>query len=115
MSALNDQRPAIRITRVRLLNFKGFEKYSLTIDPMTILVGPNNAGKSTIIGAFRALSVALRTARARRPVILQRGGRSQRGYRIPIEGIPISVENAQHNYSDQDAVAEFGSFERPNA
>ena len=104
---MNDQRSATRIARVRLLNFKGFGKYSLTLDPMTMLVGPNNAGKSTIIGAFRALSVALRTARARRPTILQLGDRSHRGYRIPTEGIPISVENAQHNYSDQDAIAEF--------
>lgn len=97
----------VRITRVTLSNFKGFSKYSLKLEPMTMLVGPNNSGKSTIVGAFRALSVALRTARSRRPEILSLGDHSQRGYRIPSDGFPISLENAQHNYSDQDATAEF--------
>ena len=72
-----------------------------------MLVGPNNSGKSTIIGVFRALSVALRTARNRNPRTIQTGSGTRRGYRIPNEGIPISLENAQHNYSDEDAVAEF--------
>ena len=106
-SATNDPDPKIRITRVSLSNFKGFTKYSVSLEPMTILVGPNNTGKSTIIGAFRALSIALRSARNRKPEILQRTGGTLRGYRVPSEGIPISLENAQHNYSDQDAVVEF--------
>ena len=74
---------------------------------MTMLVGPNNAGKSTIIGVFRALSVALRTARSRRPRLLQSGDIDRWGYSIPEDAIPISLENAQHNYSDSDAVATF--------
>ncbi len=104
---MSDQDAGVRITRVQLSNFKGFSKYSLALEPMTMLVGPNNSGKSTIVGAFRALSVALRTARARRPEILQREESIQSGYRIPSEGIPISLENAQHDYSASDAVAEF--------
>ena len=98
---------ALRFTRVQCSNFKGFTNFSLTLGPMTMLVGPNNAGKSTIIGAFRALSVALRTARSRRPEILRRADGDQRGYRITTAEIPISLENAQHNYSDRDAVAAF--------
>ena len=97
----------LRITRVQCSNFKGFTNFSLTLGPMTMLVGPNNAGKSTIIGAFRALSVALRTARSRSPEILRRADGDQRGYRITTAEIPISLENAQHNYSDRDAVAAF--------
>ena len=97
----------VRITRVQLRNFKGFSEFSVKLDPMTILVGPNNAGKSTIVGAFRALSVALRTARSRNPEILYLADGNHRGYRISTEAIPISLENAQHNYSDEDAVATF--------
>lgn len=104
MNANDDQ---VRITRVQLRNFKGFSEFSVKLDPMTILVGPNNAGKSTIVGAFRALSVALRTARSRKPEILRLADGSYHGYRISTETIPISLENAQHNYSDEDAVATF--------
>ena len=107
MNANEDQ---VRITRVQLRNFKGFSEFSVKLDPMTILVGPNNAGKSTIVGAFRALSVALRTARSRNPEILYLADGNHRGYRISTEAIPISLENAQHNYSDEDAVATFTLF-----
>ena len=104
---MSNQDDTLRITKVQLSNFKGFSTFSLRLDRMTMLVGPNNAGKSTIVGAFRALSIALRTARSRRPGILQYGDIDRWGYRISTEGIPISLENAQHNYSDSDAVATF--------
>ena len=104
---MSNQEEQLRIKRLQLSNFKGFSNFSLTLERMTMLVGPNNAGKSTIIGAFRALSVALRTARSRNPQILQSSDVHQWGYRISTESIPISLENAQHNYSDQDAVATF--------
>ena len=104
---MTNQDEQLRITKLQLTNFKGFSNFSLTLDRMTMLVGPNNAGKSTIIGAFRALSVALRTARSRNPQILQSSNVHQWGYRISTENIPISLENAQHNYSEQDAVATF--------
>ena len=97
----------VRITRVQLSNFKGFSNFSLSLEPMTMLVGPNNAGKSTIIEAFRALSIALRTARSRKPDLLRLTDGDYRGYRITTEAIPMSLENAQHNYSDEDAVVIF--------
>lgn len=104
---MSESNERIRITRLQLTNFKGFSRFSLKLEPMTMLVGPNNAGKSTIVGAFRALSVALRTARTRTPMTLRLADGNHRGYRIPTEQIPISLENAQHNYSEEDAVATF--------
>ena len=104
---MSSQNAEAHITRVQFSNFKGFERFSLALEPMTMLVGPNNAGKSTIIGAFRALSVALRRARSRKPEVLRRSGGYQRGYSITTAEIPISLENARHNYSDSDAVAAF--------
>ena len=104
---MNTDEDKVRIARVQLRNFKGFSAFSLKLEPMTILVGPNNAGKSTIVGAFRALSVALRTARTRKPEVLHLEDGNHRGYRIATDAIPISLENAQHNYSDEDAVATF--------
>lgn len=51
------------LTKIRLTNFKGFADHELPILPLTLIVGRNNAGKSTIIEALRF--IALATARYR--------------------------------------------------
>lgn len=100
-------RESVRVTRVQLRNFKGFASFSLTLEPMTMLVGPNNAGKSTIVGAFRVLSVALRSAHSRRAQPIRFPDGNRWGHPVSPDSVPISMENAQHNYSDDDAVATF--------
>jgi energy-coupling factor transporter ATP-binding protein EcfA2 len=49
------------LTKIRLRNFRGFSDHELPILPLTLIVGRNNAGKSTIIEALRF--IALATAR----------------------------------------------------
>ncbi|MGD0947393.1 MAG: AAA family ATPase [Candidatus Binatia bacterium] len=53
----------VSFTSVEFRNFKAFERFSVTLQDMNVLVGPNNSGKSTVIGAFRVLAAALRRAR----------------------------------------------------
>jgi predicted ATPase len=48
-------------------HFKAFETFTIRIRHFNILVGPNNAGKSTILTAFRILAAAVRTASKRKP------------------------------------------------
>ena len=94
------------ITSVRFRNFKAFNDFSISLDRMNILVGPNNSGKSTVIGAFRVLSMGLRRAAARNPELL--GNRHiSRGYRIPGASLPITLENAQTDYQDVEATVTF--------
>lgn len=94
------------ITSVRFRNFKAFADFSISLDRMNILVGPNNSGKSTIIGAFRVLAMGLRRAVARKPELL--GNRNIiPGYRIPRSSLPISLENAQTDYQDVEATVTF--------
>ncbi|WP_370430358.1 AAA family ATPase [Klebsiella michiganensis] len=57
----------ITITSLKFYNFKALKNYSLSLEQCNILVGPNNAGKSTIISAFRILEAALRTGCSRKP------------------------------------------------
>lgn len=97
----------VRVTRLQLTNFKGFPRFSLTLGSMNMLVGPNNAGKSTVIGAFRALSIAIRTGSSRNATQHRLNDEIYWGHRIGSEAIPISLENAQHNYNDDNAVAKF--------
>lgn len=50
------------IKGVRLTNFKGFARYRITFAGDAFLVGPNNAGKSTVIAAIRAAANMIRIA-----------------------------------------------------
>jgi AAA15 family ATPase/GTPase len=44
----------MKITNVKLHNFRGVLEQEMAFLPYTVLVGPNNAGKSTFIDAIRA-------------------------------------------------------------
>lgn len=44
------------LTSLHLRNFRAFEDQTIDFAPITILVGPNNAGKSSILGAVRLLA-----------------------------------------------------------
>ena len=94
------------ITSVQFRNFKAFENFSIALDHMNILVGPNNSGKSTVIGAFRALAMGLRRAGIRNPEIVDSRD-SSLGYRIPRASLPITLENAQTDYQDVESTVTF--------
>lgn len=86
---------------VKFSNFKGMREYSVTLREMNVLVGPNNAGKSTILDAFRVLSVALKHARRRNPTAISVNGRTQAGWEIPSTQLPISLANIHSDYQDE--------------
>lgn len=75
---------------------------------MNILVGPNNCGKSTIISAFRILDVGLKLAFSwsASQIPSYRGGRTW-GHRVPIDHIPVAIENVHTDYEDVDSRIEF--------
>ena len=54
------------ITRVVIENFKRFERQEFELDPVTVLAGPNNSGKTTLIQALSAWAFALERWRAGR-------------------------------------------------
>ena len=94
------------ITSVQFRNFKALENFSISLDRTNILVGPNNSGKSTVIGAFRVLAMGLRRAVTSTPELM--GNRYiARGYRIPRASLPITMENAQTDYRDVEATVTF--------
>jgi UDP-2,3-diacylglucosamine pyrophosphatase LpxH len=91
---------AVRISSVSFHHYKAFERFSVSLDHINVLTGSNNAGKSTVIGAFRALAIALRSARVRSPERIIVGEERFEGYRISSKVLPISVENVLTNYGD---------------
>ncbi|HDR9008252.1 ATP-dependent nuclease [Burkholderia vietnamiensis] len=81
--------------------------FSLSLDDVNVLTGPNNSGKSTIVGAFRALAVAMRVARARNPERVRVGEERPLGYQIRESLLPISLENVRTNYAETEARVTF--------
>ena len=91
---------SLRITSVRFTRYKAFREYSLALEKVNILVGPNNAGKSTAIGAFRILAEGIRKAKAKSPTLVEGPLGQTRGYSLSLENIPIARENIFHDYRD---------------
>lgn len=89
-----------RYTSVEFSRFKAFKAFTLPIRPFNVLVGPNNAGKSTIIAAFRILAAAMRRAGARRAEVVNGPLGTTLGHKIDLSGISVADENIFYNYDD---------------
>lgn len=97
-----------RFTSVTFRNYKALRQYSVALEAFNVLVGPNNAGKSTIIGAFRILAEGIRKATARNPEFVRVGEETSWGYQVPLDDLPVATENVFTNYDDsRPAVIEF--------
>jgi hypothetical protein len=96
------------IQSVELINFRKFARFHLALRSGNILVGPNNAGKSSILDAFRILDACCRNARKRTPKLLDLGAEGVfDGYEVPESVLPFRLANTTYNYSDEDAVLIF--------
>jgi len=50
------------LTKLQVSDFKAFQELNLEIRPLTILLGPNNTGKSSIIAPIRLLAQTIKSA-----------------------------------------------------
>lgn len=91
-----------QFTRVEFKNFKAFKAFSIDLKHFNILVGPNNAGKSTILAAFRILASGMRRARSRNPTLVRGPQGTVRGYEVDISSISVAEENIFYNYDDSE-------------
>jgi energy-coupling factor transporter ATP-binding protein EcfA2 len=95
------------LTSVQFREYKALSNYAVSFQHLNILVGPNNCGKSTVIGAFRALAAGLRKARSRRPTLVLGPTGREYGYQLEADQLPISIENVHTDYADTDSSVEF--------
>lgn len=97
-----------RFTSIKFLNFKKFRNFSVSLQSMNILVGPNNCGKSTVISAFRILNIGLKQAFSHRAIrVPSPNGGQTFGHHIPENQIPVALENVHTDYEDVDSKIEF--------
>jgi len=97
----------VSFTSVEFHGFKAFRRFSISLEPMNVLVGANNSGKSTAISAFRALDIALRKARARKAEAMEGPGGRRWGWNITSSDLPITLENVHSDYEDEDSTITF--------
>jgi energy-coupling factor transporter ATP-binding protein EcfA2 len=83
---------------VRFRNFKSLKDYTVHLRATNVLVGPNNAGKSSILDAFRAMAAAHRYACRRVQSLISVNGSTVSGYEIPMSNFPISLANIHSDY-----------------
>jgi hypothetical protein len=96
-------RQASRLRRVELVSFKAFERFSVSFNGSGYIVGPNNAGKSTIISAIRTGALMLRLAMRRNPVEVVRYREEEfRGFRIQSGQFALVDENLRHEFREQE-------------
>lgn len=95
------------VRSVQLENFRGFREHTVSLDSLSVLVGQNNAGKSTFIDAVRLLAVAVRKAEGATYAPLPdwlRGYTVGAGFRTTFETVDFDFGNIHHNYNrDQPA------------
>ncbi|MFV8751926.1 ATP-dependent nuclease [Nannocystaceae bacterium ST9] len=99
--------PMTSIKSVRFHQFKGLGNFQLTLEEMNVLVGANNAGKSTVLSALKSLAVSLRKAGSRRPERVPGPEGELMGWRITEDILPMSTQNVHTDYEDLDTNIEF--------
>jgi energy-coupling factor transporter ATP-binding protein EcfA2 len=97
------------ISRLRLVRYKGFKEFTLNLKGSAILVGPNNAGKTTIISALRLCAYLIRQARSRQPehsVHDSVRDRSVVGYVLSLPAEQFVQENVHYEFREEEARVE---------
>ena len=92
----------LQYQRVVFKRFKAFESFTLHLRHFNIMVGPNNAGKSTILAAFRILAAGLRRANKRNPQYINGPEGLTLGHSIDLKPLSIGEENIFFDYDESE-------------
>ncbi|MDP6428938.1 MAG: AAA family ATPase [Rhodospirillales bacterium] len=90
-----------------LQNFRGFADHSLSLQPTTVMVGRNNAGKTTVIEALKLTALVVNRCTAltyRDPPDDLNIPRRLVGVRPSLEGMEFEFTNVCYRYGDPPAV-----------
>lgn len=97
----------VTITSIEFYNFKALNHFSVRLQRLNVMVGPNNSGKSTILSSLRVLAEGIRQGRAKTADRVPGPDGDTIGYRIPEKNLPISIENVHTDYAETDSKVVF--------
>lgn len=92
---------------ITLQNFRGFDKHRLPLKETTVIVGQNNAGKTTIVEALRLISLVVgryRNLTYREAPHWSDLPRGHIGVAPSLKNIEINFDGIFHRYGDPPAV-----------
>lgn len=91
------------LSKLRLVNFRSFRDFTVSFSQGAYLVGPNNAGKSTILTALRTADVLLRYARSRKPTLsVEHNNRKFPAYPLILNEFPALQESVRHEFRNSN-------------
>lgn len=94
----------MRIKLVEFRDYKSFSRFSISARTKNVLVGPNNAGKSTALDAFRIAFDALRFAKRRSATLKSQGADGVCAtYSVPQSVVQTDLRYCVHNFGDGHA------------
>jgi len=92
------------IKRITLRRYRGFEHFEAGMYPHAFLVGPNSAGKSTVIEALDLAERCLKVARRRKPTMgFLDHGRACRGFPIPAPATLETDDPVRFDFGTEEA------------
>jgi hypothetical protein len=90
------------VTNVQFLRFRGFEKLHASLVPHAYIVGPNSAGKSTVIEAVALAEQCLKNARRKLPTLrVEHRGVYWNGYPLP-SNANDEEDPVRHDFGKQE-------------
>lgn len=95
------------VKKIQFNDYKAFANFTLSAKKKNVLVGPNNAGKSTALDAFRITFDALRFARRRNGRLKSHGPDGVCStWDIPASNFQTDLRYCVHNFGDGKAKIE---------
>jgi hypothetical protein len=92
------------LRQLRLKNFRSFRNFTIWFGDGAYPVGPNNAGKSTILTALRTADVLLRYAQQRNPMLSGvHNDRHYVAYPISLRDFPALLESVRYDFRGEEA------------
>lgn len=88
---------------MRLSNFRAFAAFTITFGDGAYLVGPNNAGKSTLLTALRTANVLLRHAyRRKADLVMVDSDISYHAYPVSLREFPALRDSLRHEFGSEE-------------
>ncbi|MFD7081279.1 ATP-dependent endonuclease [Streptomyces sp. NPDC059918] len=95
------------IKDLRLKNFKAFPSFAVNFQHSSLLVGPNSAGKSTVLSALKLSETCLRLAKRSKPTLQTwHRGISVTAYPVPLRDFAALDESVRHNFRGDETSLE---------
>ena len=98
---------AYMLSELPLKNFRGFDNHKVCFRELSVVVGANNAGKSTMVEALRFVSILTnryRDLKFRRPIQLFEEHGAHAGVSLSLKNIVVNFEHGFHRYGAPPAI-----------